>query len=95
MRDMGTRSHSMVLAVWVVECLDAETTGWDFLQDVSRFLQELPKLGGRGGATGETAAAAHYRNGLACEVEGVALGPLAPHGEDCDMGEGQGWRKQA
>ena len=88
-------SHSMVLAVWVVECLGAETTGWDFLQNVSRFLQELPKLGGRGGSTGETAAAADYRNGLACEIEGVAFGYIAPHGDDCDVGEGQGWRKSA
>lgn len=63
----------MVLAVWVVECLGAETSGWDFLQDISRLLQELPKLGGRGSAAGETAAAAHYRNWLACEVERVAL----------------------
>jgi hypothetical protein len=85
----------MMLAVWVVECFGAETTGWDFLHDVSGFLKELPQLGGRGGTPRETAAAAHYRNGLACEGEGVALGPVAPHGAACEVSKGHGEKKQA
>jgi hypothetical protein len=45
---MGTRNpflaYPMMLAVLVVECIGIKTTGWDFLYDIPRILEEVPKL---------------------------------------------------
>lgn len=79
----------MVLAVWVMERLDIEPACWNFLQHIPRILQQLPKFRWRCGTAGETAAAAHYGNGLAGEVGIVALCRLASHCECLDMSEGR------
>jgi hypothetical protein len=74
----------MMLAIRVVECLCAETTVWNLLKDIPRFLQ---KLRWGSGATREPTATAHYRNGLTSIVERVVFHWMAPHCDDCDLVE--------
>lgn len=87
----GTQSHSMILAILVVQCLCTETTGWNLLHDISRFLKKLPELRGRRGTTRKSATASHYRDRLASEVEGCILHFDAPHCEDSNVFDVKCW----